>query len=357
MSLKQIISDVHSRWMNGVGVGADIVISSRVRIARNLANLPFPHLLSSEQAEQVICAVEAVINKCSLQEKVGVLELTRMSELTPVERQILVEKHLISPDLLENFQKKAVAIRDDEALSVMVNEEDHLRLQCLLPGLQLGEAWELVNRFDDDLEAGLDYAFDEQLGYLTACPTNVGTGMRASVMLHLPGLVMVNQIRGVLSTVAKLGLAVRGLYGEGTEASGNLFQLSNQITLGQTEEDIITNLVSVTRQLLNQERATREALRKERREQLEDRVGRAYGLLKHARLMSSEEVVRLLSDLRLGIDMGFIKNIPANLVSEMMVLINPAFLIKMAGKDLTPFERDLYRMQLIRERLAEAQQI
>lgn len=356
MSLKQIINDAHSCWMDGTGVGADVIISSRVRVARNLANLPFPHLLSAEQAEEVICAVETVIKKSSLQEKLGIMELTRMSELMPVERQILVEKHLISLDLLEDFQKKAVAIRDDETLSVMVNEEDHLRLQCLLPGLHLSEAWELANCLDDELESGLDYAFDEQLGYFTACPTNVGTGMRASVMLHLPGLVMVNQIKGVLSTVTKLGLAVRGLYGEGTEALGNLFQISNQITLGQTEEDIVTNLVSVTRQLLNQEKATREALRKERREQLEDLVGRAYGLLKHARLMTSEEVMRLLSDLRLGIDMGFIKNIPANLVTEIMVLINPAFLIKKAGKNLTSFERDLYRMQLIREKLAGAQQ-
>jgi len=356
MALQQIISEAHSHWMDGRGAESDIAISSRLRVARNLTNLPFPHLLTQEQAEQVIGKVNAAIEKKSLKEKTGALELVRMSALTPVERQILVEKHLISPDLLEDYQKKAVVVRDDEVLSIMINEEDHLRIQCLLPGLQLEEAWELVDRLDDELEATLDYAFDERLGYLTACPTNVGTGMRASVMLHLPGLVLVKQIKSVLAAVAKLGLTVRGLYGEGTEASGNLFQVSNQVTLGLTEEDIITNLLSVARQLINQERSAREALGRENREQLEDRVGRAYGLLKHARLMSSEEAMRLLSDLRLGIDLGFIKNVPANLVNELIVLIRPAFLMKTLGKEMNSFERDAYRTQLIRRKLSAARQ-
>lgn len=357
MALKEILNEARSRWMDGQGTDSDIVISSRIRVARNLTNLPFPHLLDQEQAERVIYAVKAAVEKRSLKEKIGVLELARMNELTPVERQILVEKHLISPDLLEDYQKKAVVLRDDEVISIMINEEDHLRIQCLLPGLQLKEAWELIDRLDDELEAALDYAFDERLGYLTACPTNVGTGLRASVMLHLPGLVLVKQIKNVLSAVAKLGLTVRGLYGEGTEASGNLFQVSNQVTLGLTEEDIITNLLSVTRQLIAQERSARAALLKESREQLEDRVGRAYGLLKHSRLMSSEEAMRLFSDLRLGIDMGLIKKIPSSLVNELIVLTRPAFLMKTLGKDLTPFERDVYRSQLIRKKLSAAQQM
>ncbi|MBE3587541.1 MAG: protein arginine kinase [Thermoanaerobacteraceae bacterium] len=356
MSIKETVSEARSQWMNGAGPEADIVISSRVRVARNLAHLPFPHLLSREKAEQVIQAVEAAVGNEELQRRVGRLAVVRLNELTPVERQILVEKHLISPDLLENFERKAVALRDDEVLSVMVNEEDHLRLQCLLPGLQLEEAWKLVNGLDDGLEATLDYAFDEKLGYLTACPTNVGTGMRASVMLHLPGLVLVNQIRGVLATIGKLGLTVRGLYGEGTEAAGNLFQVSNQITLGHAEEDIIANLISVTRQLLAQERAARQALYRERKEQLEDRVGRAYGVLKHARVMTSEEAMRLFSDLRLGIDLGIIKNIPVSLIMELMVLTRPAFLVKVTGRDLSPVERDVYRAQLIRRKLSAAQQ-
>lgn len=356
MSVKEILNNPHSPWMDGTGPEADIVISSRVRVARNLANLPFPHLLSRDKAEEVIRNVRSAIESRTFRGKVGRMELIRMKDLTPVERQVLVEKHLISPDLLENYEHKAVAISEDEVLSVMVNEEDHLRLQCLLPGFQLQRAWELVSRLDDGLEATLDYAFDEKLGYLTACPTNVGTGLRASVMLHLPGLVMVDQVKSVLGTITKFGLTVRGLYGEGTEAKGNLFQVSNQVTLGQTEEDIMANLLSVTRQLLAQERAAREALYRERKEQVEDRVGRAYGLLKHARMMTSEEAIRLLSDLRLGIDLGIIKNIPAPLIIELMVLTRPAFLVKVVGKELSPMERDVYRAQLIRKKLSAAQQ-
>ncbi|WP_027718379.1 protein arginine kinase [Desulfovirgula thermocuniculi] len=356
MPIKDIVSNPHSPWMDGTGPEADIVISSRVRVARNLAGLPFPHMLNQIRAEEVIRAVQAAINGREFRQKVGHMELIRMKDLTPVERQVLVEKHLISPDLLESYEHKAVAISADEVLSVMINEEDHLRLQCLLPGFQLQRAWELVSRLDDGLEATLDYAFDEKLGYLTACPTNVGTGLRASVMLHLPGLVLVDQVKSVLGTITKFGLTVRGLYGEGTEAKGNLFQVSNQITLGQTEEDIMANLVSVTRQLLAQERAAREALYRERKDQLEDRVGRAYGLLKHARMMTSEEAIRLLSDLRLGIDLGIIKNIPAPLVIELMVLTRPAFLVKVVGKELSPVERDVYRAQLIRKKLSAAQQ-
>ncbi|OAT85182.1 protein arginine kinase [Desulfotomaculum copahuensis] len=356
MPLKETLNNAHSHWMDGSGPEADIVISSRVRVARNLAQLPFPHLLSPQQAGQVIDAVRAAADSAAVREKAGELTVIRMNELTPVDRQILVEKHLISPDLLEDFERKAVVLREDEVLSVMINEEDHLRLQCLLPGLQLNEAWQLVNALDDGLEATLDYAFDEKLGYLTACPTNVGTGMRASVMLHLPGLVLVNQIRGVLAAISKLGLTVRGLYGEGTEAAGNLFQISNQITLGQAEEDIVAGLISVTRQLLGQERAAREALSRERKEQLADRVGRAYGVLKHACIMSSEEAMRLLSDLRLGINLEMIKNIPASLITELIVLTRPAFLVHAAGRELSPVERDVYRAKLIRRKIAAAQQ-
>lgn len=351
MSIKEIINNAHSTWMEGSGPDADIVISSRIRVARNLANLPFPHIMSQEQAEHIIHATHSAITNKDFVNEVGGLELIRMNELTPVERQILVEKHLISPDLLQNFERKAVVLRDDEVVSIMVNEEDHLRLQCLLPGLQLTEAWNTISTVDDGLEKTLDYAFNERLGYLTACPTNVGTGMRASVMLHLPGLVMVNQIKGVLATISKLGITVRGLYGEGTEASGNLFQVSNQVTLGQAEEDIIANMMSITRQLLTQERAAREAIYKERKEQLEDRVGRAYGLLRHAGIMSSEEAMRLLSDLRLGIDLGILKDLNANLITELLVLIRPAFLVKAANKEMTPLERDVYRAQLLRQKL------
>ncbi|MCL5059018.1 MAG: protein arginine kinase [Actinobacteria bacterium] len=350
MSIKETVNNPHSHWMEASGPEADVVVSSRVRVARNLSISPFPHLLSESDARDIIHSVSLAIGNKEA-DRSRSLELVELGELAPVERQILVEKHLISPDLLEEFQKKAVVISQDEVISIMINEEDHLRLQCLLPGLQLKEAWDSINLLDDELEKTLEYAYDEELGYLTACPTNVGTGLRASVMLHLPGLVLVNRIKDVLGSVSKLGLTVRGLYGEGTEASGNLFQVSNQITMGQTEEDIINALISVTGQIVTSERAAREALLRERREHIEDRVGRAYGLLSHARIMSSEEAVRLLSDLRLGVSLKLIDIIPANLITELMVMIRPAFLVKKAGKEISPFTRDVVRANLIREKM------
>jgi len=231
MSVRDVIENLHGGWIGSSGPEADVVVSSRVRVARNLAGMPFPHLLDQAGAQTVIDAVRTACRDERFVTRAGKIDVTLLRELSPVERQVLVEKHLVSPDLLNGFETKAVAISDDERTSIMINEEDHLRLQVLLPGLQLGEAWQLVDVVDDALELNLDYCFSEQLGYLTACPTNVGTGLRASVMLHLPGLAMANQVKGLLATVTKLGLAVRGLDGEGTEAQGNLFQISNQVTL------------------------------------------------------------------------------------------------------------------------------
>lgn len=353
MALKDTVNRAYSNWMTGSGPENDIVISSRIRVARNLSHFAFPHMLSVDKAQEVVHAVGLALENKELRAASGHLELINMSELSPVERQILVEKHLISPDLLQDHEKKAVALREDEITSAMINEEDHLRIQCILPGLQLEPAWEQVDKLDDGLEKTLEYAFSEKLGYLTACPTNVGTGLRASVMVHLPGLVYTDQIKNVLATVSKLGLTVRGLYGEGTEAAGNLFQISNQVTLGHTENEIIQNLVSITRQLLQQERTSREALYKERREQLEDRIGRSYGILRHARIISSDEAMKRFSDVRLGIDLGIIKDVTPQLITELMVLTRPAFLIKMAGKDIPTFERDVSRATIIRQKLNE----
>ncbi len=349
MGIRETVNNARSGWMKPGAPEGDIVISCRVRVARNLNNCPFPHLLDVEKAGQVVHAVQLALENNELRRHVGKLEVTRMAELSPVERQILVEKHLISPDLLEDHAKKAVALRDDEVLSMMINEEDHLRIQCLLPGLQLEKAWELVNRMDDDLEKTLDFAFADGYGYLTACPTNVGTGMRASVMLHLPGLVLVEQVRNVLTTISKLGFTVRGLYGEGTEARGNLFQISNQVTLGHSEEEIIHNLKSVTGQLLAQERKARQALLQERREQLEDKVGRSYGILRYSHMISSEEAMRRLSDVRLGLDLKLLSGINPDQLTELMVMTQPAFLMKQQQGDLTPMQRDILRAKLIRK--------
>ena len=351
MSLRETVSNPYSKWLDASGPESDVIISSRVRIARNLVGYPFPHLLGYDNADKILYAVQSAIESAAIKETVGELELSRMTELSPTERQILVEKHLISPDMLEHPEKRGVILSADEVIDIMINEEDHLRIQCLLPGLQLKECWDLANKVDDGMEQILDFAFAEEMGYLTSCPTNVGTGLRASVMLHLPALVMTQQINSILITLSKLGLTVRGLYGEGTQATGNLFQVSNQVTLGLTEDEIIDNLIMVARQLVTQERTARLALYKEQQYQIEDRVWRAYGLLKYARSITSTDTMNLLSDLRLGVDLNIIPNIPRGLIMELIVMTRPAFLNKLKGEDLNSAQRDIFRATLIREKI------
>ncbi len=340
-------SEIVSKWMEGTGPDADIVISSRVRLARNIRKMPFPPLASDEQREKVLQAAKDVIRNSRLQE--SGFEMLEINALPPVFRQVLVEKHLISPLLARENRFSALILRKDEIISIMVNEEDHFRIQCLLPGLQLEKAWQETSGYDDILESYLDYAFDEEKGYLTACPTNVGTGLRASVMLHLPALAITQQINRILSAVSQVGLAVRGIYGEGTEMTGNLLQISNQITLGQSEEEIWQNLYSVTRQLINQEKNAREHLLNEGREKLGDRAGRAYGILKNAWMIDSKEAMQLLSDVRLGVDLGLLKGVPLKILNELLVLTRPGCLQYLKDKNLNPYERDLERAMQIQK--------
>ncbi|MEW6662207.1 MAG: protein arginine kinase [Bacillota bacterium] len=341
-----------SKWMEGSGPHSDIVISSRIRLARNLADLPFPHM-SEEAQQQAVDAVNKALLESPREPLLSQLRLVRLGELGTVDRQILVEKHLISPQHAQSGGHKAVLLNQDETLSIMVNEEDHLRIQCLLPALQLHEAWRLTNELDNALEQHLSYAFSETMGYLTTCPTNVGTGLRASVMVHLPALVMTKQAGRVLSALSQVGLAVRGLYGEGTEAIGNIFQISNQITLGQTEEEIIHNLSAVAKQIIDQERGAREILLRDSRLQLEDRVYRAYGILSNARIISSQEALALMSETRLGIDLKLIKGLDARIFNELLLTIQPAYLQKAAGAQLEAGNRDVKRAALIRHSLGE----
>ena len=236
-------------------------------------------------------------------------------------------------------------------ISIMINEEDHLRIQCLMSGLQLKEALQLANVLDDWMEEEIDYAYDEERGYLTSCPTNVGTGLRASVMMHLPGLVLTQQLNQIIPAINQLGLVVRGMYGEGSQALGNIFQISNQITLGKSEKDIVEDLTDVVQQIIAQERAAREALVKTSHIQLEDRIFRSYGVLSKARIIETKEASTCISDVRLGIDLGFINDISKSILNELMILTQPGFLQKYAGGPLRPFERDMRRAALIRERL------
>jgi protein arginine kinase len=352
MSLEHFTNQALSDWMKGRGPDSDIVVSSRVRIARNLNSSPFPMLATNQQSQEVLDRVTKVLDSEDLK-TISNFSLHPLAQMSELEKRVLVEKHLISPNLANESRNGAVMLSDNEAVSIMVNEEDHLRIQCLCPGFQVREAWDLANQIDDIFESRLDYAFDEERGYLTSCPTNVGTGIRASVMIHLPALVLSQQINRILSAIAQVGLAVRGLYGEGSEAIGNLFQISNQITMGQTEQEIIDNLYSVIRQIIEHERAARQKLKEESRIRIVDKVNRSYGILSYAATIDSKEAAQRLSDLKLGIDLGLIEGISSTVMNELMVMTQPGFLQQYAGKKLTPEERDLRRAQLIGERLAK----
>ncbi|NTZ19720.1 protein arginine kinase [Paenibacillus sp. JMULE4] len=342
-----------SDWMKADGPDSDIVMSSRIRIARNLRAYPFPMLATNQQSKEVLDQVAQALHNDELN-TISKFTLLPLSELNDLEKRVLVEKHLISPALANESRNGAVILSDNESISIMVNEEDHLRIQCLCPGFQIKEAWEMANEIDDAFEVQLNYAFDEKRGYMTSCPTNVGTGIRASVMIHLPALVLTQQINRILSAITQVGLAVRGLYGEGSEALGNLFQISNQITLGQSEEEIIDNLYSVVRQIIEHERAARQKLVHETKAKIIDRVSRSYGILSYAAIMDSKEATQRLSDVRLGIDLQFIKNVSPNVLNELLVMTQPGFLQQLAGEKLTPEERDIRRAQLIRDKISQS---
>ncbi len=350
MSLEKFLNQAVSSWMSAEGPDSDIVLSSRVRLARNVRDYKFPIIFSSEEGQKIIESVYRSVEGQHFS-TIGSLELLVMDELQPLQKRVLVEKHLISPNLANNAILGACILSENEEVSIMINEEDHIRIQCLYPGLQIAEALKVASEIDDHIEQHVDYAFDENIGYLTSCPTNVGTGLRASVMMHLPGLVLTHQMGRIVPAINQLGLVVRGIYGEGSEALGNIFQISNQITLGKSETDIVEDLQSVVAQLIAEERSAREALAKTSNIELEDKVFRSYGVLSNCRIIESKEAASCLSDLRLGIDMGYIKNISKNILNELMILTQPGFLQQYAGGPLRPDERDVRRASLIRERL------
>lgn len=351
MSLEDFMKNAISEWMRVDGPQSEIAFSSRIRIARNLSNLPFPILSTSSQVEEVVRLVEKAWQNSphpALQDA----EILWMKDLGDLEKRVLVEKHLISPMLAEESRHGAVLLSRDESISIMMNEEDHIRIQCLASGFQLDEAWKSANQIDDWLEKHLSYAFDDQCGYLTSCPTNVGTGIRASVMIHLPALAMTQELSGLLAAITQVGLAVRGIYGEGSEALGQLYQISNQVTLGQSEQEIIEKLQGVVRQMIEREQGARQQLKEISSIQLENRVYRSYGVLAYSRIMDSKEAMRRLSDVRFGIDLGLIRGVSASVMNELMVMTQPGFLQKYAGQSLDAEQRDVRRAILIRERLA-----
>ena len=334
-------------WLRATGPESDVVISSRLRMARNLAAYPFLNRLAPAQRDAIIEEVKEVVKRSNFLKNAYFISSPELPEL---DRQFLLERHLVSRELFLEEGKSAVAITPDEMVSLMVIEEDHLRLQVFQSGLNLVETWRIADEIDSELEKDLDYAFDGTLGYLTACPTNVGTGIRASCMLHLPSLVLTKQVHKVLQALSKLNLAVRGLYGEGTQASGNFFQFSNQITLGQPEDEIISNLEGVIRQVITHEREAREYLKKKRKAKMEDQIWRALAALKAARMMSSSEAIQLLSLVQVGIDVGILEGqVTHTDLNQLFLLIQPAHLQKMSGKELSTTERDARRAARIRE--------
>ncbi|MDI3270313.1 MAG: protein arginine kinase [Bacillota bacterium] len=336
-------------WLAGEGPLGDGVISSRTRLARNLEGFFFPTRMDGKQAEKVASMVVEAASSWR-DERGHPLRVLTLQDLTPLERQVLVEKHLASPLHIQQ-PYGVLLLSEDETLSVMINEEDQLRIQKMAPGLNLEEAYREALRFHDHLKERLPFAYHSRLGYLTAHPANVGTGLRASVLCHLPGHVYTQTLEALLVQLSQRGITARGLYGEGSQASGNLYQISNSRTLGLAGEDIVAAMDQAIRQVVQREWSLREALLQEG--QLEDRIWRAYGILTHARSISSGEAMELLSLVRLGVDLHVLPPLPPRLLNQLIVRIRPAFLQAQAGEAQDPLQRDRSRARLIRQMLTQ----
>ena len=333
-------------WLKTDGPHADRILSTRVRLARNLAGIPFVGRALDEDLQGVYRTVSAAALAAELF-RGGAAQT--MSELPLLDRQFLLERHLVSHDLTGDGGARGLVLAVDERASVLINDEDHVRIQSLEAGFRLEESWVRAQGIDEALEAALPFAWSGELGYLTACPTNVGTGLRASVLLHLPALVLTQRMKQILVGVTQVGLTVRGYHGEGTEVMGNFLQLSNQVTLGQDEEEILTKLTRVVRQVLDWEEKAQEQLLRQVRWQVEDKIMRAVGVLRSCRLLSSQEAIGLLSACRFGNTLGM-RNVPEIAVlNELLIRCQPAHLQRAAGREMNSEERNEYRARLVRE--------
>ena len=339
-------------WLRGSGPESDIVISSRIRLARNLADFPFiSRATDADRAEIERILRGRVDSMISAGKAPQELLYLRVSDLGDIDRQFLVERQLISREHAQGDGSRAVVIDPAERFSVMINEEDHLRIQVMQSGLDLSAAWQHINSLDDLIEEQVTYAFNERLGYLTACPTNVGTGVRVSVMLHLPALAITRQIEKVFKSLHKINLAVRGLYGEGSQATGDFYQISNQVTLGQTEEELAKKVADVVPMLITYERQARDFLIQNSQQTLHDRVSRAFGILRTAQTISSEETMHLLSSVRMGINLGLIGDLEIPTVNKLLIHTQPAHLQKLSGSELDQSDRNIERASYLRRHL------
>lgn len=342
------------KWYEQSGAEGDICVSTRVRFARNLSRFPFPAKMTDEQARTLIDETSRALAASRIG---GDFRLIDMEQASATERSTLVERHLISPDLANGSRPRAVLVSSDESVSVMINEEDHLRIQVLEAGLSPEKALERAKAIDDVFDAALGYAFDEKLGYLTSCPTNLGTGMRVSVMLHLPALEAAHEISGMISGAGGMGFTVRGIYGEGSAAEGSLYQFSNRITLGYDEDDVAKRMLSLAKQIITRERSLRGQMLARDRDGLEDSVWRAVGTLRYARRIDTAEALELLGRVRTGASLGVI---PADYgrLNGLLWAVRPSSIVTRSGKDeLDPSERDKLRAELLHEAIEPAKSI
>jgi len=342
-------------WLSGKGPEAEIIFSSRIRLARNIAGLPFPSRTNNAQKKEVLDRVREVYAQVKRLKKTT---FVNMAELSALDSQFLLERHLISQEHAVASKEKGLIVSGDEKISIMVNEEDHLRFQVILSGFDLKKCWQVLEEIDSDLEKKISFSFLSDLGYLTSCPTNVGTALRASCMMHLPALALTKRIDKILELLTRISFTTRGLFGEGTQALGNFFQISNQVSLGLSEEELIDNLIGVVNQVKTQEIDARNTLLKKHKMSLEDSVWRALGILRNSRLISSREALSHLSILCLGLDLGLIRNtdLPSKgeareVINSLFIIIQPAHLQKIESKSLKERERDYIRAEILRKRL------
>lgn len=337
-------------WLSGEGPDSFAVLSSRIRLARNISNFPFPPAADSDSREKVLNFISPAFSKIPLLKNGSFFQA---SEIDGLSQKFLMERHLISPEFVRGGSGRGLYIEQEEKISIMLNEEDHIRLQVISSGMSLPECWEIANKVDNEISELVEFDFSDKFGYLTSCPTNVGTGLRASILIHLPGLVLTRKIDDIIGSISKVGLVVRGFYGEGTDVLGNLFQISNQTTLGRTEDEIIDSLVKVSRTIIENEQNAQEELMTGAPEQIEDKVWRSYGILTHARVLTSNEVMNLLSALRLGLSLGLIDKFSNRELNELLIVTQPAHLQKYMGKEMDNNERDMIRADLVRKQLCK----
>ncbi|GIW97617.1 MAG: protein-arginine kinase [Pirellulaceae bacterium] len=342
------LADRCGEWLRGTGPESDIVISTRIRLARNLADYPFVRKASDEEKVQIVKMLRARVATLPSWSRAVFLDVDQLDEL---DRQFLVERQLMSRELADGEGDRAVVFDPHERFSLMINEEDHLRLQVIHSGLDLESAWSEIDTLDSELESKVNYAFHDRFGYLTACPTNVGTGLRVSVMMHLPALVITREIEKVFRSMHKINVAVRGLYGEGSQYMGDFYQISNQVTLGRTEEVLMDTVREIVPRIIEYERRARMFLLKEGEQDLHDEVSRAFGILCTAKKISSEETLHYLSKVRLGINLGLIRSVDVATINKLFLNTQPAHIQKIRGKHLPVAERNIERAAYLQTHL------